>query len=162
MPRKQKKNNGLELKDVIKNCIQLCGEIYKEVQSWNYFTKETLGKQLFRSAVSVPSNISEGHNRSKGNVKKFYGIALGSAYEAVTQLRIAFSCSLMTKKNAESYISSYQAVIHYLNDKLKEIYAYIKSKEQEQHGFEDIGEMSEFDVMADAQDLITEEGRGAF
>ena len=75
---KDKRKKYSDPKAIIKEGIRLCGEIYKDIQGWNYFTKKTLGKQLFKSIVSVPSNMSEGHNRSRGNVKKYYSIALGS------------------------------------------------------------------------------------
>lgn len=48
-----------------------------------------LSDQIKRSAVSVPSNIAEGHKRlSKNETVHFIGIALGSLAELETQLML--------------------------------------------------------------------------
>jgi len=48
-----------------------------------------LGKQLQKSAVSIPSNIAEGHARdSTREYLRFISIALGSVAELETQLLI--------------------------------------------------------------------------
>ncbi|NHA05229.1 four helix bundle protein [Mucilaginibacter sp. HC2] len=38
-------------------------EIWLLVSEWNYFAKETVGKQIVRSADSIGANIDEGYGR---------------------------------------------------------------------------------------------------
>jgi four helix bundle protein len=49
-----------------------------------------LTSQIRRSAVSIPSDIAEGHGRlNTGEYRQFLGIARGSNFELQTQLEIA-------------------------------------------------------------------------
>jgi len=42
---------------------KLSDEIWKTVASWDGFAKDTVGKQLVRSADSIGANIAEGSGR---------------------------------------------------------------------------------------------------
>lgn len=76
--------------EVWKLSMELCSEIYKLTNS-ELFTKDFgLKDQIRRSAISVPSNISEGYERdSKNQFLYFLTIAKGSCGELRTQLKIA-------------------------------------------------------------------------
>jgi four helix bundle protein len=75
--------------------IQLTVAIYSLTKG---FPKEELfglTSQIRRSAVSVPSNIAEGHGRlGTGEYRQFLGIARGSNFEVQTQLEIARALDL--------------------------------------------------------------------
>lgn len=70
--------------------MQLVDEIYKVTKQFPKNEVYALASQMQRSAVSVPSNIAEGHRRNhKAEFIQFLGIALGSAAELETQVLIA-------------------------------------------------------------------------
>lgn len=64
--------------------------------------KYGLGSQLKRSAISIPSNISEGKARStRKDYRHFVVMAYGSGAELDTQLEIAKQLSLVSYKDYE-------------------------------------------------------------
>jgi four helix bundle protein len=75
---------------VWQRAIQLSVAIYRLTKNFPREEVYGLTSQIRRSAVSVPSNIAEGHGRlSTGEYKQFLGIARGSNFEIQTQLEIA-------------------------------------------------------------------------
>lgn len=62
----------------------------------------TLTSQMHRSAISIPSNIAEGHSRgSKKEFKHFLRIAYASGNELETQLLISEKLGYVSKKEFE-------------------------------------------------------------
>jgi len=67
--------------------MELGEKVWEIVIQWNYFAKDTIGKQLVRSADSVAANLSEGFGRfSYKENKQFCYYARGSLYETKTWL----------------------------------------------------------------------------
>lgn len=91
-------------KDLVawQKAMLLVEEVYKQTQS---FPKEEvfgLTSQMRRCAVSIPSNIAEGHSRnSSGEFKQFLGIAKGSTAELETQLIIATNLNYIKADKSE-------------------------------------------------------------
>lgn len=97
-------HNLKELK-IWNKAIDLAVDVY--VATENFPKQETYGltSQIRRSAVSIPSNISEGAGRN-GNKEfiQFLGIANGSSYELQTQLIIAQKLNLLSNETADKLL----------------------------------------------------------
>jgi four helix bundle protein len=76
--------------EVWKRSIQMSVSVYRLTEGFPRDEIYGLTSQMRRAAVSVPSNIAEGHGRlNKGEYRQFLGIARGSNFELQTQLEIA-------------------------------------------------------------------------
>ncbi|SRR6266567_2837594 len=72
--------------------MQLTVAIYHLTQAFPREEIYGLTSQIRRAAVSLPSNIAEGHGRlNTGEFRQFLGVARGSNCELQTQLEIARS-----------------------------------------------------------------------
>ena len=70
--------------------ISLVLEVYRITECFPQMEKFGLTSQLRRAAVSVASNIAEGHARTtRGEYKQFLSIARGSVVEVEVQLTLA-------------------------------------------------------------------------
>ncbi len=107
--------------EVYKLSEKLANLIWDIVSDWNYFAKDTIGKQIVRSADSIGSNIAEGNGRynSKDN-QRFVKIARGSLYEKIHWLRLACYRKLIT----EQQVSKIKPLVDELSPRLN---AYLKS-----------------------------------
>jgi four helix bundle protein len=70
--------------------ISLALEVYRTTERFPQAEKFGLTSQLRRAAISVPSNIAEGHARNtRGEYKHSLSIARGSVIEVEVQLTLA-------------------------------------------------------------------------
>ena len=106
---------------VYKLAERLANEIWHIVKGWDEFSKDTMGKQIIRSADSVGANIAEGNGRynSQDN-KRFVKIARGSLNETRHWLRLAYSRNLLTTEQ----VSNLRPIVDELSPKLN---AYLNS-----------------------------------
>ena len=75
--------------------MRLATDVYRLTQDFPRQEIYGLVSQLRRAAVSVPSNIAEGHGRSSiEDYRKFLWIARGSNFEMQTQLEIAHTLKM--------------------------------------------------------------------
>ena len=112
------KLNDLE---VYKISMEIGEIVWQIVNRWNFFEKDSLGKQVTRSADSIALNISEGYGRFHfAENRNFCYYSRGSAYETATAIKKAFSRNLITNEE-------YKDLEEKLNQLLKLLNAYIKS-----------------------------------
>jgi four helix bundle protein len=78
-------------------------EIWSMVTNWDFFAKDTIGKQIVRAADSVAANLSEGYGRFhfKEN-QKFCYYSRGSAEETQTWLEKAARRNLVERESARA------------------------------------------------------------
>lgn len=76
--------------------MQLVTRVYAVAKAFPRDEVYGLTSQLRRCAVSIPSNIAEGHSRStRKDFLRFQEISLGSLFELQTQLEIARNLSYL-------------------------------------------------------------------
>ncbi len=99
----------------------LSDRISQVVIKWNSLAKDTIGKQIVRSADSIGANIAEGYGRgSYQDNRRFIRIARGSLYETRHWLRRAFRRQLLT----ELQITAIKQIVDSLGPQLN---VYLKS-----------------------------------
>jgi four helix bundle protein len=77
--------------------MEMGEKVWNIVAGWNYFEKDTVGKQLVRAVDSVASNLSEGFGRYHYREAINFGYySRGSLYETRTWLTKAHNRGLMT------------------------------------------------------------------
>ncbi|RPI68366.1 MAG: four helix bundle protein [Ignavibacteriae bacterium] len=97
---------------VYQKSVVLSTEVYARVAMWAIFDRDTLGKQMVRSADSVPLNIAEGYGRFSGaDNRKFTMYARGSLFELRTQLLLAHQRRLLSDEEFEKFSSGVQILL---------------------------------------------------
>jgi four helix bundle protein len=100
---------------------RLSDQIWNIVVGWNNLSRDTVGKQVIRSADSIGANIAEGCGRGRYlDNKRFVRMARGSLNETQHWLRRAFKRNLLTK----SQIEKLKPIVNELGPSLN---AYLKS-----------------------------------
>jgi len=98
-------HNFKELK-IWRTAMEITKEVYLITSELPKEEKFGLKSQLRRSAVSIPSNISEGAGRNtNGEFKYFLGIANGSSNELMTQLILSHTLNLLSEERIEPIIN---------------------------------------------------------
>jgi four helix bundle protein len=107
---------------VYKLAEELANEIWKIVLRWDRFARDTVGKQIVRSADSVGANIAEGTGRhSFQDNRRFVKTARGSLNETQHFLRCAFKRNLLTPADVKKIKPLVDNLAPQLNSYLKSI-----------------------------------------
>jgi four helix bundle protein len=94
--------------EVWKRGCRLATDIYESFRESRDFA---LPDQMTRAAVSIPSNIAEGHERGTNKeFVRFLRIAGGSAAELRTQLYIARKVGLIEQENAARMVEECRGI----------------------------------------------------
>ena len=76
--------------DVWQLSMDLVIDCYHLTEHFPPEEKYALRRETRRSAISIPSNIAEGHGRSRGAYTNHVNIAVGSQAELDTQVEVGF------------------------------------------------------------------------
>jgi len=95
-------------------------EIWNIVLGWDYFAKDTVGKQMVRSADSISANIADGYGRYhyKEN-KNFCYFSRGSIIETKGWLKKSKNRALISEKQFNTLFEKLQNIHLKLNAYLK-------------------------------------------
>lgn len=79
--------------------------------------EETYGltSQIRRAAISVPSNIAEGHGRNRKEFRRYAEIAYGSLSEVETQIELARRLAFIDEAGAEELFELTVSIARMLN-----------------------------------------------
>ena len=119
----------LKLNDIesYKIAFKLSNYVWDIIVKWDYFAKDTVGKQFVRAIDSISANIAEGFGRySKKNKIKFFRYSFGSLYESLDWNEKSHLRKLLNEEDY-SYIfseliklpKSINSLILYTNKKLQ-------------------------------------------
>ncbi len=95
-------------------------DIWFIVDKWTYFQKDTVGKQLVRSAGSISANIAEGYGRHfYGESQQFYYYSRGSITETQSWLRKAKVRMMIEEGDYNRLIAETETIHAKLNGYIK-------------------------------------------
>ena len=88
--------SNFEKLEVYQLAVKIAEIVWKMVNGWKHFEKNTLGNQLVDAADSIGANIAEGYGRgSFQDNKRFVRIARGSLNETKHWLKLSYQRQLM-------------------------------------------------------------------
>ena len=103
---------------------KIADSIWNVVIAWDWFARDTVGKQIMRAADSIGANIAEGSGRgSLQDNRRFVRIARGSLYETIHWLRRSYIRKLLS----QAEVKNLRALIEELSPKLN---AFLRSIDQ--------------------------------
>ncbi|MBC8526908.1 MAG: four helix bundle protein [Candidatus Cloacimonetes bacterium] len=112
----------LEELQVYRLSMDMGERIWKIVEKWNYFSKDTIGKQLVRAVDSVAANLSEGFGRFHFKENKHFAYySRGSLYETKTWLTKAYNRKLISDENFQLFQNDINSIGVKLNNYINSI-----------------------------------------
>lgn len=101
---------------VWQKAMGLAKAVYRETDALPKSEKFGLQSQMRRAAISIPSNIAEGHGRlDDGHFRQFLANARGSLFELQTQLELASDLELVDKHKVKELSEAGEEVARMIN-----------------------------------------------
>ncbi|MDT5159229.1 MAG: hypothetical protein QOH51_3586 [Acidobacteriota bacterium] len=97
--------------DVWRKAMGLVKAVYIATSSYPSEEKFSLVSQMRRAAVSIPSNLAEGHARyGGGEFKHFISIAMGSVAELETQVILSVDLAYLIENTGRDLLNQLDEV----------------------------------------------------
>ena len=108
--------------EVYQMAMDMAEKIWDLIGDWDYFARDTIGKQLMKSVDSVAANLSEGFGRYfyKEN-KQFCYYSRGSLCETKTWLTKAFTRNLLREDDYCTFIKDIDIIGIKINNYINSI-----------------------------------------
>ena len=107
---------------VYQKAMDIAEVCWNHVMKWDYFEKDTVGKQLVRAVDSIAANLSEGFGRYHFKEAKNFGYySRGSLYETVTWLKKASNRDLISKEDHIALTKEIKDISIKLNNYIRSI-----------------------------------------
>jgi len=107
---------NFEKLEVWHKSVVLANTVYSSTKAFPPDERFGLTNQMRRAAVSISSNIAEGCSRgSKADFARFIEIATGSAFELVSQARIAQEQALLNREDHDRIYAMTLEVVRMLS-----------------------------------------------
>lgn len=102
--------------------MELGEKVWEIVNQWDYFAKDTVGKQFIKAVDSIAANISEGYGRYhyRENIHFCY-YSRGSLFETKTWTDKSFRRNLINEEEHKNLISNLVFIAKLLNNYVKSI-----------------------------------------
>lgn len=105
---------------VYQMAMKLGEDVWNIVKKWDYFCKDTIGKQLVRASDSIAANLSEGLGRYHyKETKNFSYYSRGSLFETKTWITKAKNRSLITETQFDEFSKSLDIIGIKINNYIK-------------------------------------------
>jgi four helix bundle protein len=101
---------------VWQKAMGLARAVYRETELLPKTEVFGIQAQMRRAAVSIPSNIAEGHGRlNDGHFRQFLANSRGSLFELQTQLELAGDLKLMKAGSVQDLVEAGEEVARLIN-----------------------------------------------
>ncbi|PIY04983.1 MAG: four helix bundle protein, partial [Bacteroidetes bacterium CG_4_10_14_3_um_filter_31_20] len=112
----------LEELRVYQQSMELGEKVWILVQQWDWFSKDTIGKQMVRAVDSVAANLSEGFGRYHyREAIHFSYYSRGSLYETQTWLTKASNRKLISEEDFNIFMKEIKDIGVKLNNYINSI-----------------------------------------
>jgi four helix bundle protein len=118
---------------VWQDSMDLVVAIYRITATFPKDERYSLVNQLRRAAVSVPSNVAEGHGRSRtGDYLRHLSVSVGSLSEVETQVQIARRLEYITEDHQRQLLDSCNVIAKMLGGLIRSLRRRLESATESQ------------------------------